>query len=137
MSGGPNPETMHFADLHVLIVDDLFTMREILASICVEIGFRHITSCDTGREAMGQLQAGSFNLVIVDERLQDESGLQIVRAIRSIPALALIRVLLVTASRDHQIAIAAKKAGCDDFLLKPFKPEVLKERLLRLMPTPH
>ena len=137
MSGKIDPETRHFAALHVLIVDDHSTMRELLAAIFAMIGFRHITVCNTGKEAMKQLQAGAFDLVVVDEMLENESGLQIVRAIRSIPALSLIRVLLVTSSRDHQIAIDAKRAGSDDFLLKPFKPEALKERLVRLLPNPH
>lgn len=134
MSGQFDPKTKHFAVLHVLIVDDQFTMRELLSSICVSIGFQHITSCDTGKEAMRQLQAGKFDLVIVDEKLQGESGLQVVRAIRGIPALASVLVLLVTASRDHEIAMSAKKAGSNDFMLKPFTPEALKERLLRLLP---
>lgn len=126
--------TKHFADLHVLIVDDQFEMREIISSLCGKVGFRHITSCDTGKEAMRQLKAGKFDLVIVDEQLVGESGLQLVRAIRSIPAIAETRVLVVTASRDHEIAMAAKKAGSDDLLLKPFAAEVLRERLLRLLP---
>lgn len=135
MSDQFDPSTKHFTALHVLIVDDVFTMREIITSICFKIGFRHITSCGTGREAMQQLQANKFDLVIVDERLEGESGLGIVRVIRRIPALAAIRVLLVTAARDHEIAMAAKKAGSDDFLLKPFTAEVLRERLLRLLPA--
>lgn len=134
MSAKSDPSTKHFAELHVLIVDDLFVMRELLAAICVRIGFRHITVVDTGREAMQQLQAGRFDLVIIDERLDGESGSVVVRAIRKIPALASTRVLLVTASRDHTVAAASKKAGSDDFLLKPFPPEALQERLLRLFP---
>lgn len=135
MSDGSVTETKHFADLHVLIVDDLFVMREIIAAVCARIGFRHITVCDTGREAMRELQAGRFDLVIVDEKLENESGLQVVRAIRSTPELAAICVVLVTASREHQIAMASKRAGSDDFLLKPFTADALRDRLLRLLPA--
>jgi two-component system chemotaxis response regulator CheY len=134
MAGDVDLGTKHFAALHVLIVDDLFTMREILAGICAMIGFRHITVCDTGREAMKELQAGKFDVIIVDERLQDESGLQLIRAIRGITALSSMRAILITASREHNIAMSAKAAGSDDFLLKPFTPQQLRDRLLRLLP---
>ena len=134
MAGDFDLSTRHFAALNILIVDDLFTMREILAGICATIGFRQITVCDTGREAMKELQASKFDVVIVDERLQGESGLQLIRAIRSIDALSSIRAILITASREHKIAMAAKAAGSDDFLLKPFTPQQLRERLLRLLP---
>lgn len=83
---------------------------------------------------MKELQAGKFDVIIVDERLQDESGLQLIRAIRGITALSSMRAILITASREHNIAMSAKAAGSDDFLLKPFTPQQLRDRLLRLLP---
>lgn len=135
MSAKFDPATKHFAALQVLIVDDLFIMRELIAGICAGIGFQHVTTCDSGKEALRQLQAGKFDLVIIDEKLEAESGLSLVRAIRTIKALSTIRVLVVTASCDYKVAILAKRAGADDFLLKPFRPEVLRERLLKLLPS--
>lgn len=123
---------LDFLKLRVLIVDDEAFARDILTQMFTSLGFAHVEVCATGAEAVMQVIDDDFDLIFLDVGLGDESGLQVARSIRNIEGIRPVRIVVATASRDHDVAIVAKRVGADDFLLKPFTPVVLKDRLQRL-----
>ena len=121
-----------FSQRTALIVDDEPIVREILHGMFKALGFRDVAVCSDGFESIDRMQEAKFDLAVIDIRLGTEDGLDIARALRRLDGREGTRILVVTASRDYGAVIAAKRAGADDILLKPFTRDVLRERLEKL-----
>ncbi len=110
---------------HVLIVDDEAVLRQTLARILKKAGFDATTAAD-GKEGLFHFSHQPFDLVYLDIRLPDMSGLEVLRAIRS--QNPDVPVILFTAQPDLKSALEALHNGAMDYLLKPLKPETIIER---------
>jgi len=101
----------------LLIVDDEESIRD---SLSMTLGRRYaVSTCATGREALGRLAALAADLVLLDIGLPDVSGLDVLDGIRrEAPQAA---VIMITAFEDLDTVIAAMKRGAFDYLLKPVK----------------
>jgi len=110
---------------HVLIVDDEAVLRQTLAHILKKAGFDATTAAD-GKEGLFHFSQQTFDLVYLDIRLPDMSGLEVLRAIRS--QNPDVPVILFTAQPDLKSALEALHNGAMDYLLKPLKPETIIER---------
>ena len=121
-----------FAQLSVLIVDDERIAQNILQGMFQSLRFREVVVCSDGFEAIDRMQSTKSDLAVVDIQLGKEDGLEVARALRKLDGGAATRILVVTASRDHETMITAKRAGADDILLKPFSRDALRERLVKL-----
>lgn len=115
---------------HVLIVDDEAILRQTLARILKGAGFEATTAAN-GKEALFHLSQQAFDLVYLDIRLPDMSGLEILRAIHA--QNADVPVILFTAQPDLKSALEAIRSGAMDYLLKPLKPETIIERTRTVM----
>lgn len=106
---------------HVLVVED-----DALLGRMIQHGLRPhaaVVVCRSGREAMAALDAGGFDAATVDIGLPDMSGMDVIsRARQALPAAG---ILAVTGQVDITVAVAAMKAGADDFIAKPFRPDRL------------
>lgn len=115
----------------VLVVDDMGTMRKIVSKACREIGFSDITEAADGAlawQAINTAQA-PFGLVISDWNMPNCTGLELLKRIRGDKRFAATPFVLVTAEAEqHQIAEAVK-AGVHSYIVKPFAPASLKEKL--------
>ncbi|NCA72241.1 MAG: sigma-54-dependent Fis family transcriptional regulator [Sphingobacteriia bacterium] len=114
--------------LNVLVVEDDPALRE---AVCFTLDMARIqaSGVDGAEAALAALASHAFNLVVSDLRMLPMDGLQLLREIRARhPGLP---VLLMTAYGDVDKAVAAMRAGATDFLMKPFEPEVLIERVRR------
>ncbi len=110
---------------HILIVDDEATLRQTLARILQRAGFK-VTTTATGTEALALISQHSFDLVYLDIRMPDMSGLEVLKAIhRGLPDLP---VILFTAQPDLNSAVEAVRSGAIDYLLKPLKPQTVIDR---------
>jgi DNA-binding response OmpR family regulator len=110
---------------HILIVDDEASLRQTLARILQRAGFE-VTTTATGGEALSLLSQHSFDLVYLDLRMPDMSGLDVLKAIQAkFPELP---VILFTAQPDLNSAVEALRRGAIDYLLKPLKPQTVIDR---------
>lgn len=110
---------------HVLIIDDEASLRQTMARILLRAGFQ-VTTVSTGQEGFSVLNEQAFDLVYLDIRLPDMSGLEILKIIRSrFPELPII---LFTAQPDLHSAVEALRSGATDYLMKPLKPETVIDR---------
>ncbi len=119
-------------DIKVLVVDDMATMRRIIKSLLDQLGFKNIDEAEDGAVALQKLKSGSYDLVITDWNMPNMTGLELVQEIRKDPQLKDIPVLMVTAEAKKENVIAAIKAGVNNYIVKPFTAETLKEKLEKI-----
>lgn len=113
----------------ILIVDDYRTMLRIIRNLLRQLGFADIDDASNGATALEMLGAKSYGLVISDWNLQPMSGLDLLREIRTRPALAALPFIMITAENRTQNVIAAKDAGVSGYIVKPFNAETLRTRI--------
>ncbi len=111
-----------------LIVDDSATMRRILINALKSIGFDDIVEAGDGKEALGKLTP-DIGMVITDWNMPVMGGLELVRSIRGAGETARLPILMVTTRSAKEDILQAVEAGVSSYILKPFTPPVLKEKL--------
>ncbi len=110
---------------HLLIVDDDAEIRDLLARFLKKHGYRVDTAAD-GRAMMKQLEAGRFDLVVLDLMLPGEDGLSLCRRLR---ATSRLPIIMLTALGEETDRIVGLEMGADDYLAKPFNPRELLARI--------
>jgi len=122
---------MFIGALKILIVDDHLPMRALLQSVLKAVGARHIRTVRDAAGAISALRVLPADLMIVDQKLAGVSGLDLVRKVRISPndAVARMRILMLTAHGDMRHVEAARDGGVDEFLVKPFSPANLLQRM--------
>jgi two-component system chemotaxis response regulator CheY len=115
--------------LQVLVVDDFATMRKIIRSALKQIGYEKIFEADDGTTALPILHEETIDLVVTDWNMSRMSGLELLQKIRANPKNQHIPVVMVTAEGHKDNIVAAVKAGVDNYIVKPFKTDVLKEKI--------
>jgi two-component system chemotaxis response regulator CheY len=126
-----------FPTLRVLIVDDSRAMRGILRRMLLSLGFQ-VAEASNGREAFDRLLAGeSADLVLVDWNMPELNGYDFIVAVRSDPMFNRLRLMMVTTETEMPQVTRALAAGADEYVMKPFTPDVIsgKLALLGLLPV--
>ncbi len=119
-------------DIRILVVDDMSTMRRIIRTILNQLGYTNIEEAENGKQALAKLKSEKFDFVITDWNMPEMDGLTLVREIRNDPELKNLPVLMVTAEARKENVIEALKAGVNNYIVKPFTPEVLKEKMEKI-----
>lgn len=115
------------ADLQLLIVEDRAVMIEIERRLLLEIGYTNVDQAANGAEALERMRNKQYDLILSDWNMDTMSGYQLLKRVRSLPRTANIPFILVTAEAKPENILAAKQAGANGYLLKPFKMEGLKK----------
>jgi two-component system chemotaxis response regulator CheY len=116
----------------ILIVDDSRAMRAYLRNILKGFG-PLLLEAGSGAEALAALRTTpAVDLFVVDWNLPGMDGVALVREIRRIPAYAASRILMVTTEVEPAQIREALEAGVQEYLMKPFTPEMMLEKLLLL-----
>ena len=111
-----------------LVVDDSATMRRIVINALKTIGYPDAVEAADGKEALAKCD-DSIQIVITDWNMPIMGGLDLVKPLRSDPRTAKIPILMVTTRSLKEDILQALDAGINSYILKPFTPEVLKEKL--------
>ena len=114
-----------------LVIDDSATMRRIVVNSLQRIGFTDVVEAGDGVEALKAFDA-SMGFVITDWNMPNMSGIEFVRALRARPDGASVPVLMVTTRSVKEDIVAAIEAGVSNYIVKPFTPQVLKEKIDQL-----
>ena len=115
-----------------LVVDDSITMRRIIINALQRIGYNDAIEASDGKEALDKFD-GSIGFVITDWNMPAMSGLEFARAVRATPAGQSVPILMVTTRGAREDIVSAVEAGVNNYILKPFTPSVLKEKIDRLL----
>lgn len=115
--------------LRYLVVDDFATMRKVMRSCLRSLGINQVEEAEDGVQALTYLRREPFDFVITDWNMPKMQGIDLLKAIRSDPALRALPVLLVTAEAKRENIMEAAQAGVNGYIVKPFTPEILREKL--------
>ena len=115
--------------MHVLIIDDSRAMRTILKHILGELGIS-VTEAGNGREALARLQeANRFDLALIDWNMPEMNGIDFVRAVRALARYDDLRLMMVTTETEAEHVAVAIEAGANEYVMKPFSKDVIREKL--------
>jgi two-component system chemotaxis response regulator CheY len=118
--------------IKVLVVDDFPTMRRIVKNLLKQLGFENIDEAEDGAQALTKLKGGGFGLVVSDWNMPVMEGIDLLKHVREDETLKTMPFLMVTAEAEKDKVITAIKAGVDNYVVKPFTAEVLKEKLEKI-----
>jgi two-component system chemotaxis response regulator CheY len=111
-----------------LVVDDSATMRRIIVNALKTIGYTDVVEAGDGKEALANMDS-TIEMVITDWNMPNMGGLDLVKHLRGNPKTAKTPILMVTTRSVKEDILQALEAGVNSYILKPFTPQVLKEKL--------
>ena len=122
--------------MRALVIDDSTTIRKILGRILSKLGFE-ITEASNGCEGLERLRASTdIGIALVDWNMPEMDGLTFVRTVRADQTYNSVRLMMVTTEAELSRVAMALEAGADEYVMKPFTEEVLREKLELLGATP-
>jgi len=124
------------SDLKFLVVDDSVTMRRIVINSLKNLGHQDFIEATDGRDALEKLGAdNSINFVITDWNMPNVSGLELTKAIRNHDNFNSLPILMVTTRGVKDDIIEALNARVNNYVVKPFTPQILKEKIEQILAT--
>lgn len=115
--------------LSILIVDDYKTMLRIIRNLLKQLGFHNVDEATDGSEALNKLRGKNYDLVISDWNMEPMTGYELLKEVRADDMLKALPFIMVTAESKTDNVIAAKKAGVNNYIVKPFNAATLKSKL--------
>ncbi|MEX2649287.1 MAG: response regulator [Alphaproteobacteria bacterium] len=116
-------------NMPILIVDDYKTMLRIIKNLLNQLKFTNIDEASDGGEALQKLKGGAYSLVISDWNMEPMTGLDLLKQVRSDAKLKGTPFIMITAESKTENVVAAKEAGVNNYIVKPFNAETLKGKL--------
>jgi two-component system chemotaxis response regulator CheY len=113
----------------VLVVDDYNTMIRIIRNLLGQLGFEQIDDASDGKVALAKMRERKYGLVISDWNMEPMTGYELLQQVRSDPNLRTTPFIMVTAESKTENVIAAKKAGVNNYIVKPFNAQTLKTKI--------
>lgn len=117
-----------------LVVDDSATMRRIVINSLQRIGYNDTVEAGDGQEALDKFDS-SIKFVITDWNMPNMSGTEFTKVLRSRDDGRHVPILMVTARSVKEDILTAMEAGVNNYIVKPFTPQVLKEKIDALLPA--
>ncbi|MDD4616109.1 MAG: response regulator [Alphaproteobacteria bacterium] len=120
-------------NMNVLIVDDYKTMLRIIENLLKQLGFRNVLQATDGSMALKVLRENQVGLIVSDWNMQPMTGLQLLKEVRADNALKPLPFIMITAESKTENVIAAKEAGVNNYIVKPFNAETLKQKIAAVL----
>jgi two-component system, chemotaxis family, chemotaxis protein CheY len=121
-----NPET-----INVLIVDDYKTMLRVIRNLLIQIGFKNVDEATDGTMALDMVAKKKYDLIISDWNMEPMTGFDLLKSIRA--ANNNVPFIMVTAESKAENIIAAKSAGVNNYIIKPFSADTLRAKIVSVM----
>ncbi|HWY86337.1 MAG TPA: response regulator [Gemmataceae bacterium] len=120
--------------MHALVIDDARTTRMILRQILQNLGF-DVTEAGNGREGLEQLRRlDQVDVVLVDCHMPEMDGFAFLQAVRADSAFSRLQVIMVAGAEESGLAARSVEAGANAYIAKPFKKELIQEKIACLRP---
>jgi len=113
----------------ILVVDDYSTMIRIIRNLLRQLGFKDVDDASDGTSALTKMQGRPYGLVISDWNMEPMTGYELLKQVRSTPELSKTPFIMVTAESKTENVIAAKKAGVNNYIVKPFNADTLRYKI--------
>jgi two-component system chemotaxis response regulator CheY len=115
--------------MNVLVVDDYTTMIRIVRGLLEQLGFTNIDSATDGPGALEKIGQKEFGLILSDWNMQPMTGYELLQIVRADERTKHIPFVMVTAEAKTENVVAARQAGANNYIIKPFTLAVLKQKL--------
>lgn len=122
--------------MKALVIDDSRTMRRIVAGVVRDLGFEIVEAAD-GAEALARMEdSGPVALCCIDWNMPVMNGLEFVQAVRANREWRETTLMMVTTESEHGQIVKALAAGAHEYVIKPFSPDAIRDKLewLGLLP---
>lgn len=124
-------------EMKLLVVDDMSTMRKIIKNMLGQIGFKNITEAESGKKALEIVESAHklgapFEFILSDWNMPELNGLDFLKVLKESQAHKNIPFLMITAEAEQENVMMAVKAGIDNYIVKPFSPQILKEKIEKI-----
>ncbi len=120
-------------DMPILIVDDYKTMLRIVRNLLKQLGFNNVDEATDGAMALEKARAKSYGLIISDWNMEPMTGYELLKEVRADNQLKDTPFIMVTAESKTDNVIAAKKAGVNNYIVKPFNAATLQQKLTAVL----
>jgi two-component system chemotaxis response regulator CheY len=123
----------------IMVVDDYNTMIRIICNLLKQLGYQNIDNATDGATALAKLRAGRYGLVISDWNMEPMSGYDLLKEVRADAKLSKTPFIMITAESKTENVIAAKRAGVNNYIVKPFNAQTLQSKIAAVFasePTP-
>jgi len=122
--------------LKLLVVDDSSTMRRIIKNTLSRLGYENVLEGEDGVQGWNVLNENAdMGMLITDWNMPEMNGLELVKKVRADARFADLPIIMVTTEGGKTEVITALKAGVNNYIVKPFTPQVLKEKLAAVLGT--
>jgi two-component system chemotaxis response regulator CheY len=119
--------------MNVLVVDDYKTMVRIVRNLLEQLGFHNIDEATDGPTALGMIRSKDYGLVLSDWNMQPMTGFEMLQKVRAEERTKALPFVMVTAEAKTENVVAAKQAGVNNYIIKPFTLAVLKQKLTAVL----
>src|SRR5256884_6091052 len=120
--------------MSVLVVDDYSTMIRIIRNLLKQLGFENVDEASDGSAALAKMQTKRYGLVISDWNMEPMTGYDLLKEVRASPEFSKTPFIMITAESKTENVIAAKKAGVNNYIVKPFNAATLKTKMEAVFP---
>ena len=116
-----------------LVVDDSLTMRRIIINALKSIGFAKIAEAENGQDALRILLDEGCDFLIADWNMPVMTGIELARWVRNNGFFRRMPILMITTKSSTEDILEALGSDVDDYIVKPFTPQSLKEKIEKIM----
>lgn len=113
----------------ILVVDDYQTMVRILRNLLKQIGFENVDDAANGQAALEKIRNKRYSLIISDWNMEPMTGFQLLQKVREDTTSADVPFIMVTAESKTDNVVAARRAGVNHYIVKPFNAATLKVKI--------
>jgi two-component system, chemotaxis family, chemotaxis protein CheY len=117
--------------MKIMLIDDSKTMRNIQKAVLTQLGFTQVEEACDGQDALGKIAAFKPDLLLVDWNMPNMDGLTFVKTFRQTNKAT--PLIMVTTESEKARVIEAIKAGVNNYVVKPFTPDLLSQRINETM----
>ena len=119
--------------MNVLVVDDYKSMIRIVRGLLNQLGFTNVDEAMDGPSALSMIRSKEYGLVLSDWNMQPMTGLELLKAVRAEARTRALPFVMVTAEAKAENVVAARQAGVNNYVIKPFTLAVLKQKLTTVL----
>ena len=118
--------------IKVMVVDDQASMRAMIRRSLQDLGFRDVRDKGAAAEALASIKSDRVHLIISDFNMPEMDGLELLKAVREDPVIGKTVFIMLTGSSDRGLVQKAAALGVNNYLVKPFAPAALKDKIERV-----
>ena len=115
----------------IITVDDSSTMRRIIKNTLQKLGFETILEAGNGVEALEVMSKNKVDMIVTDWNMPEMDGLTFVKAVRAKDEYKDLPILMITTEAAKEDILTALRSGVNNYVVKPFTPETLQEKVFK------